>query len=156
MPDFYHPDDVQQILQIAIAKQSDSEELSRNQLMEIADDLGISRSELANAEQEWLALQSEAQERLAFRQYQRKQVNQHAIKYLIVNGFLVLIDLVSGGGLGWSLYVVLGWGLLLALDAWKRLNASSDSYETTFQNWRRRRLMRRSVNTFLNRLLNAK
>jgi hypothetical protein len=151
MPEFYNPDDVQQILQIAIAQQSSSGELTRAQLLEIASDLGISASELASAEQEWLTVQGEVQERSAFRHYQQSKVKQHLTKYLIANIFLVLMDLLSGGGLGWSLYVLLGWGLLLALDTWKTLNAGSESYETAFQNWRRRRLMRRSVNTLMNR-----
>lgn len=155
MTEFYSQDDVQQILQVAIARQAYTEELTRGQMMEIAADLGISPVELQLAEQEWIAHRQEMQERQAFNLYRQGQFRQHLIKYLIVNIFLVVLDLFTSGGVTWSTYVVLGWGLGLALDAWKTYQTDSDDHENAFQNWRRKRQIKRTVNTFLDRWLKA-
>jgi hypothetical protein len=153
MIDSYHQADVQQILQLAIARQAQSDEISRAQLVEIAEELGISYQDLQLAEQEWLALRGEAQERQAFNLYRRHRFRQHATKYAIINVFLVLLDFVSAHALLWSPYVLLIWGLLLALNAWKTFQQKGDEYEEAFQRWRRQRLLKQSVNTFLNRWL---
>lgn len=137
--ELYRQEDAQQILQLAIARQVESGELTRAQLLEIADEMGIAPSDLAMAEQEWLKWRGEAQERKAFEQARRLKFQHSASKYLIFNGFLVIIDLIGGGGLSWSLYVVLGWGLLLALEAWKTFLRRGDEYEDAFQSWRRKR-----------------
>ena len=38
----------------------------------------------------------------------------HAGAFLIVNAFLVLIDLLTGGGLNWALWIAAPWGFALA------------------------------------------
>jgi hypothetical protein len=155
MPDFYSQEDVQQILHLAIARQTDTGELTRTQLVEIADELGISPLDLQLAEQEWQARRSEDEERQAFHQFQISRLKQHGVKYLIVNAFLIAINLMSPGGGFWALYVILGWGVVLALKAWKILQNDSDDYEETFQKWRRRRWIKRSMKRFWDRWMNA-
>lgn len=153
MTEIYRQEDVQQILQIAIARQVDNGELTRAELVEIASELGISALDLDRAEQEWLLLQGEQQERHAFNRYQQCKFRQHFVRYAIVNTFLILLDLVTGGGLGWSLYVVLGWGLGVALNAWKAYQTDGVDYEEAFSKWRRKRQFKRSVGTLLDRWL---
>ena len=41
----------------------------------------------------------------------------HLGTYVIVNGFLVLIWLLAGGGYPWFLWVIFGWGILLVMHA---------------------------------------
>lgn len=38
----------------------------------------------------------------------------HAGAFVIINTFLVLIDLVTGGGLNWAFWVAAPWGFALA------------------------------------------
>jgi hypothetical protein len=51
----------------------------------------------------------------------RKQVLQlrgfyiHAVVYVLVNAFLIILSLVNGGG--WSIWPLLGWGIGLAAHA---------------------------------------
>ena len=45
----------------------------------------------------------------------------HFGTYLIVNGFLVLIWRLAGGGYPWFLWVILGWGVLLFIHAFDLL-----------------------------------
>ena len=41
--------------------------------------------------------------------------------YVLINAFLVGVWAVTGAGYFWPGWVLLGWGVLLSLDAWKVL-----------------------------------
>ena len=155
MTKFYPQEDVQKILQLAIARQAESDELSYEQLVEIASELGISQDNLQEAEKAWQIQRKEQQERLAFNQHQRKQWQQHLIKYLLVNGGLILIDVLTAPSYlpSWSIYVVLFWGLALVWDGWYRYQAQGEKYERSFQWWRRKQQLNHSVNRLLDKVL---
>jgi hypothetical protein len=153
MTDLYRQEDAQQILQLAIARQVESGDITREQLIEIADELGISPQDLVAAERDWLARQGDRQEQQAFNAYRRSQFRQHATKYLIINGFLVTLNWMAVGELSWSLYIAVIWAMLLSLDAWKSFQTDGDRYERMFQQWRRKRQFRQSVSTLFDRWL---
>ena len=153
MSDLYAAEDAQRILQIAIAKETESGDLSRTQLLEIAVELGIEADTLWAAEKEWLALNDEAQEHQIFQTFRKQKFQHHLVRYVIVDGFLVVIDLLAGGGLGFSLYIALFWGLGLSLHAWKAFQCSGYRYQQAFEKWRRHRRMKKSMGKFVNRLL---
>ena len=50
---------------------------------------------------------------------QRRDLNRHAVVYGIVNTMLVVIWLASGAGYFWPIWPILGWGVALALHAWR-------------------------------------
>ncbi|MBV8882721.1 MAG: 2TM domain-containing protein [Chroococcidiopsidaceae cyanobacterium CP_BM_RX_35] len=150
---FYHQEDIQQILQIAITRQAYEGEFSHAQLLEIAAELEISPQCLHAAEQEWLAQQGESKKRQAFNTYRRHKLRQHFGKYVIVNSFLVPLDLISVHHLSWSPYILLLWGLGLGLNAWNTLQTQGENYERAFQQWYRRHQLRQSINSVFNRLL---
>lgn len=154
--DFYSQVDVQQILQVAIARQAQTgelEQLTRAQLLEIADEMGISAGELQIAEQEWQVQQGDALERQEFDRLRRSRFQRRVTRYLIVNGFSAAIALLitGGGGLLWAPYLALGWGMVVALDAWNTFYLGGERYEDAFQRWRRKRLFKRSISSLLNR-----
>lgn len=151
----YHQEDIQQILQIAIARQAYEGEFTREQLLEIAAELEISPECLQVAEKEWLIQQSDNQRRQEFNQSRRKKLQKRLGKYAISNSFLFLLDLVSGGGISWSLYILLFWGLFLGLDVWNIYQAQGEDYERAFKNWQRQHQIKQSINTFLDRFLKA-
>lgn len=153
MTELYSHEDVQHILQLAIARQSDQADLTRGQLLEIAADLGISPDDLTVAEQEWQTRRQQQRDRQEFDQMRRLRLQQHAMKYLILNIFLMGFDWISTGHLTWSLYVLLGWGLALSLDTWKTFYTQGDDYNRAFQAWQRQRQFKQSVDTFLDRIL---
>jgi hypothetical protein len=157
MAEIYRQEDAQQILNLAIARQTEASELSRVQLYEIAAELNISPADLEAAEQEWLTHQDELSEKRIFDQYRHGKFRQSLAKYLIVNAALVLLDLFTGGGfrLSWSLYIVLFWGVAVALEAWQTYQLSPEDYENAFRRWRQRRQLKRSVSSFVNRLVNG-
>jgi hypothetical protein len=138
MTDSYGHEDVQLILQRAIVQQAKAGDLTRQQLVEIASELGISASQLQQAEQEWFTLKQEMPEREAFQHYRRSRFRGHLTKYLIVNAFLVGLDLLTTQGLTWSLYLLLGWGLGLALDGTNAYQRQGEKFEREFRQWQQR------------------
>lgn len=157
-PQSYSQEDVQQILQLAIARQSqqtDLAELSREQLWEIAVELDIAPSCLQAAEQDWLNQKILDEKRAAFELHRRQRLKNKAIRYLIINTFLVLLNLAGAGTLSWSLYVLLGWGLFLVLEGWKTLQTQGEDYEQAFQRWYMRQETKRFLENLWDRLKKA-
>lgn len=112
----YGSDDVQQILQKALAKKQEGE-FSREQLAEMASELGISPEMLQNAEQEWQAQQTKDKQRQTFHRFRRQAFKAHLISFLAVNAFLVVINLLTSSYF-WAIYPILGWGLGLFFHGW--------------------------------------
>jgi hypothetical protein len=48
----------------------------------------------------------------------KRDLGAHAVTYVIVNLFLVGVWFMSGGGYFWPAWVLGGWGIGLALNAW--------------------------------------
>ena len=134
-PDSYSQEDIQQILNLAIAKHHTEEELTRQQLWEIASELDISNTIIQAAERDWLEQKAVARQRHAFNLYRRQKFNQKLSKYAIVNTFLVSFNLIAVGTLTWSLYVLLFWGLGVALSGWRAYQSKGEAYERAFQRW---------------------
>lgn len=147
----YSQEDIQQILQIAIARQASEGEFSREQLFEIAAELDISPECLQAAEWDWIAQQGQLQKRQAFNTYRQRRLKRHLSKYLIVNSFLVTLNVVSTNNLSWSVYVLLGWGLILTLQAWNTHQSQGEEYEKAFRKWHRKHQLRQSLNRIWSR-----
>ena len=153
----YTQDDVQQILQLAIARQSpDGGEFSRPQLLEMASDLGISQENLQIAEQQWLSRQGEFKERQLFDDYRRTTLKQNFIRYIIVNSFLILLNLVIFKSADLSLSIALLWGLGLALKTWQTYETNEEKYQQAFQKWRLRKQIGQSITTAVDKLINPR
>lgn len=152
LPQTYTQEEVQQILHLAIAQQSDREELSREQLWEIATELEIDSETLQKAELDWLNGRFLDKKRQEFNTYRRELLKNKATRYAIVNAFLLTIDLISGGTLSWSIYILLFWGIGLSLDTWKTFQSRGDAYEQAFQKWNLKNEMKQSMVTLWNKL----
>jgi len=155
LPQTYTQEEVQQILHLAIAQSCDREELSREQLWEIATELEIDSETLQKAELDWLNGRFLDKKRQEFNIYRRELLKHKATKYAIVNAFLLTIDLISGGTLSWSIYILLFWGIGLSLDTWKTFQSKGDAYEQAFQKWNLKNEMKQSMVTLWNKLKKA-
>jgi hypothetical protein len=150
----YSQDDIQQILHLAISRQThQQDDLSREQLLEIAEEMGITVQALDEAERLWLVRKEKLGLEQQFDQYRQQRFKQSGTTYLIVNGFLVALDLMAGGGLGFSLYSIVGWGLGLAMQARRTYGLQGEEYDSRFQKWRRNQAIKQSVNGLVNRIL---
>jgi hypothetical protein len=146
-PDTYQVEDIQEILQLAIARRDDDSELTRLQLEEIAADLGIPQTDLALAEETWRSQKLTNRKKQEFNQYRRQIIKSKVIRFGITNSFLLGLNTLNAGHPTWSLYVLLIWGLLLSLKGWRLWQTSGDNYENEFQKWDRKMQLKESVQT---------
>ncbi|MTJ49392.1 2TM domain-containing protein [Dolichospermum sp. UHCC 0259] len=148
----YSQEDVQQILQLAIARQVDDndQEFSYQQILEIATELQISPDILQQAERDWLGKQNEVEQRQAFNLYRQSKFKKRLGNYAIINIFFLGMDSISGG-LSWSLYILLACGLAISLDIWNTFQTKGEDYEIAFQRWNRNHQIKQTINTVLNR-----
>ena len=160
MDKLYAMEDAQRFLQLAIAQENESGELSHQQLLEIAEELNISPATLQTAEQEWRIMKGQAEDHRLFQHQRRQRITRQLMRYSIVMSFLILIDFVTVGGtdlghLGFSLYVALFWGLGLSLKAWRTLQTSGERYERDLNKWRRKRSVQKTLDGVVNRFLGS-
>ncbi|MFM7408205.1 MAG: 2TM domain-containing protein [Cuspidothrix sp.] len=148
----YSQEDVQQILQLAIARQvnDNDQEFSYQQILEIATELQISPDTLQQAERDWLVKQSEVEQRKAFDLYRQSKFKKRLGNYAIINIFFLGIDAISGD-LSWSIYILLGCGLTISLDIWNTFQTKGEDYEIAFERWNRKHQIKQTINTVLNK-----
>lgn len=153
----YSQEDVQKILQLAIARQADDQnkEFSYEQLLEIAQELDISPDSLNLAEIDWRSQQSEIQQRQAFNAYRIGKFKKRLGNYGIINTFLMLLDFVGGGGLTWSLYFLIFSSCTLGLDTWNTFQTKGEEYEMAFQKWYRKHQIKQTINTVVSKWFKA-
>ena len=155
MADLYASEEAQQILQIAIAKDTESGELTRVQLAEIAAELNIAPETLWSAEREWITMQSESSQQAVFNQQRRQRFQHHLMRYGIVNAFLLLLNLLMTGGTGFVGFVAITWGIALTLHGLRAYQSNGYRYQRDFEKWRRRQQVKRSVSNLFSRFLGA-
>ena len=148
----YSQEDIQQILSIAIARQSDDSEFSYQQLVEIAEELEITPESLQQSEIDWRSQNTIVRQKQTFDLYRRNRLKKKVGNYAIANSFLVLLDLLNSGDLSWSLYIMLIWGLKVGLDSWNTYYSNGEEYERAFKKWSGRNQLKQSVTTFVGKL----
>ncbi len=149
----YIQEDAQEILKIAFTSKQETDELSREQLLEIAAELGISPGELAVAEQQWRLRKQENQEKKLFNLYRYQKLKQNLIRYAIVGSFLLVLNIVTTHGIGFALSILLFWGIFLALNAWKVSQTEGEDYERSFSRWRLKKQLGQSIGTIADKVL---
>lgn len=119
----YSSDDVQKILQLAMARKQ-QESFSGEQLLEMGTELGISPELLESAKREWLIQAKIQQEQQTRRKIRLRGFKAHLISFVAVNTFLVVLNLMVTPRYFWAIYPISGWGLGLFMHhaAINRLN----------------------------------
>lgn len=133
----YSQEDVREILNIALAQHSHiGTELSYDQLLEIAQELGITPDLIEFAQSQWLDQQKVIQKNLVFQAYRRSKLQERFTKYAIINACLIALNLLTGFGVPWSLYVLLSWGIVRGVDAWRVFfQRQGYAYDRALQKW---------------------
>ncbi len=138
MPETYDEEAVQQILRLAMMKQGQEGPMLRSQLVEIAEELGISEASLSAAEEEWQVQTEEQQARQEFAVYRHHQLRQGIVRFIIINSFLVMLNVITTHRIDWVVYPVVIWGMAIALQAWEVMQCEGESYNRAFRRWRLR------------------
>jgi hypothetical protein len=104
----YNSEEMQQILEVAFRRKQQGE-YTREQIIEIASELGVSPESLQAAEKEWLTKNIEVKQEQMSNSQQRKGFQSH----------LFILNLLASPGYFWAIYPILGWGLGLLLHGIK-------------------------------------
>ncbi len=153
----YTQEEIQNILNLAIADHAYQGEFSRSQLFEIASDLGISDAVIQKAEQTWMHSKDELAKREEFNQHRRTELKQKLVRFGIVNAGVLALNALVGLGFLWPLYVLglVGWSVALGLKTWNVFYLDGEAYERAFQRWYRSHQVRKVVSHWLGRWLSV-
>lgn len=127
----YDSDDVQNILQIAMTRSQD-DRFSQMQLQEMAAELGITSDILKTAEKEWLNQREESLQKQKMTTRRRRGFVAHLLPFLIVNTFLIVLNLMTTPRIFWAIYPLSGWSLGLFLHGWAAYQVSTKQAEKNF------------------------
>jgi len=136
---FYEEDEAEQILNLAASMSSQIGKMSHDRLLETAAELGISREAVEAAERQVTIDRKDKALRKEFDDRQRRELIGHLTSYLVVNAFLLFINLRTTPWHIWAIWPMLGWGIGLVAHANAALFKSSESYRGEFDRWRERR-----------------
>jgi hypothetical protein len=133
----YSQEDIQEILSIALAECSTLDtDLPHAQLLEIAQELGISTEMIELAKDQWLNQQQVVEKHQEFNRYRRSKLQDRFGKYAIVNACLIPLNFFTGFGVPWSLYVLTSWGIVRGVAAWRVFYQHQGyGYDRAFQKW---------------------
>ncbi len=136
MPDTYNEEAIQQILKLAMSRQERSVDITRSQLQDIADKLGILEDNLVAAEQDWGLQCQEQADRLAFDSYRHVQLRQGIVWCISFSSVLVLTNIIASHTISWAVYPVLLWSCVLSLQAWRAFQYEGEEYDRAFRRWK--------------------
>ncbi len=133
MQKFYSEDEAERILKAAVRQSSSdvlaTDSISRDRLLAMAAEAGISPEMLVQAEQSIARTKNEKDWRIEFRKKQLSELGTHIGIYLTLNLFLIGVWALSGAGYFWPAWSFLGWGIGIAAHLFAALVTGSDSYK---------------------------
>jgi hypothetical protein len=138
-------DEVSAIVRRALQSQVASDYISYADLLDIAQQSGISESALRQAieEEDTLGELERAKETWLWRR--KSAFFRHLRTYCIVNGFLFLLNVITNpGGYLWVVWPILGWGIGLAFSAAEAFFPSHDRLERGARHLLRRQQRRQA------------
>lgn len=133
---FYNDDEAEEILKLAASKSESLSEsgLTRDRLMQTAEELGISPDAVLAAEREIHDRKLIGAERSAYEAELKTSFFGHLFWYVAVNAFLMYTAM--GQGKNWYLWVLAGWGIGLASHFYTTFLKPKAIRDQDFQNWR--------------------
>jgi hypothetical protein len=124
----YTVEEVESILRRALRRKRDSGEITYDELVETARELGIAPGELERAISEQHTLGEFEDACDEWKKSRKRKFYDHLRAYLIINGAFFLFDIFVSGG-SWFYYCLLGWGIGLAFDAASAFNPDPKEIE---------------------------
>jgi hypothetical protein len=113
----YSREEVDAILGRAVERERGTDDLSREQLVAIAQEIGVSPESIDRAIGEIVVERSEREELVLLRRKAWRGFVAHLIPYVGVNGLLVILNLLTTR-FPWAMFPLLGWGIGLLSHLW--------------------------------------
>jgi len=135
MPDTYDEAAVQQILALARDRQGQHGPVTRSQLIDISRELQISPANFLAAEEDWQVRQEEQAAQSDFDKHRQRQLMKGLRRFGLGSTLLILSDFFVTQRLSWSLYLTLGWAIVIGLQGWRIYGSSEESYNRAFRRW---------------------
>ena len=148
--EMYTVEEVESILRRALKRRRDTGEITYAELAETARELGISGGELEHAIREQAQRGTFEAACEEWKTRRKRKFYEHLRAYLIVNGFLFLLDVLATGGT-WFYYCLLGWGIGLAFDASSAFNPNPAEVEKGAQRILRKQALGAFRDTWMSR-----
>ncbi|MBK9248064.1 MAG: 2TM domain-containing protein [Ignavibacteria bacterium] len=124
----YTTEQMEQILKNAIKKQGTKGNISHDDLLATAKELGIDELDLQSAIEDYLEGISPLEEaKLEWRKQKKRKFYEHLRTYLIMNAMFTGICYYSGDD--WFIWPLMGWGVGLAFDAFSSLMPNDTDVE---------------------------
>lgn len=146
----YTNEEVEQIIKIALRSKQDSGAISLDNIYDIAKELNIDPAAVQTAVNEFESMGDVDAIREEFIRKRRKGFFDHLTSYLVINSFLVILDLVTGNGINWAYFPLLGWGLGVFFDGMSKLRYD----EEEFQKYYKKQIRKKKTNN-LSQLFDA-
>jgi len=114
---YFSKSEVDRILRRALEKSPPKgDTLTESEIIRIAEELGIDQNQVRIAIREEEKYAQFENAKILWKKKKRREFYQHLSSYVIINGFLVGINVVMSGGIGWAIFAILGWGIGLIFD----------------------------------------
>lgn len=113
----YAPEEVTAIVASAVRRQRERGDISHDELLEVAAELGIPRQDIDEAARHLATERDMERARALWRDRQKRGFYGHLASYAIVNFFLWQVDVLTAGST-WFYWPLLGWGMGLAFHAY--------------------------------------
>lgn len=143
----YTAEEVSAIVRRALESRASTDSISYDELLETAEELNIPAERLRAA----IEAQDKEGEKEAVREKvlkrRRQEFNNHLRAYLIVNGALMLVNLMASGGFHelWFVWPMVGWGIGLAFHASSTFFPTDRDIERAIHRQLRRERVRQRV-----------
>ncbi len=110
----YSDEEVSAIFRRALARGGQRDTIDHSELVDIARSSGISPEQLEAAINEEASEGDLDAAKEKWIRRHRREFFSHLTTYAIINGFLVFVYMMSGGGYFWPIWPMMGWGIGIA------------------------------------------
>lgn len=114
---YYTKSEVETILRRALEKSSSKDDtLTESDLIRIAEELNIDQNQIKTAIREQEQITQFENAKIIWKRKKKREFFQHLSSFVIINAFLVVLNIIISGGIGWAIFAILGWGIGLTFD----------------------------------------
>ena len=132
--EFYQEEEAEAILRLA-ARRGATGGMSREALMRVAGEVGISPEEVEQAERQLSGQRDQTNLAAEFKRSQQVDFLERMASYAATSAFMIGIWYFTGRGFFWPAFVILAMGIGVATDVPKYLFVGGSSYQQAFSRW---------------------